>query len=488
MHILIVVEDPRDWPFRIAGVEVASAEHYLNRTDYAEIRGVRVFNLCRSYQYQRTGYYVSLLAEARGHRPMPSVSVLQDLKSAAVVRVASRDLDALIQRSLADLRSTTFDLSVYFGRNLARRHDRLSLHLFNLFPAPLLRARFVRKTHWRLQSLSAIPAGNVPESHRDFITEAAAAYFAGRRPRLRRKPVPRYDLAILHDPTEPDPPSNKRALDRFRHAALETGLQPTMITHDDYGRLAEFDALFIRETTAVNHPSYRFAQRAAAEGLVVIDDPDSIIRCTNKLFLAEAAERHALPVPPTVIVGRDGLDTVERTVGFPCVLKQPDSAYSRGVVKVDSPQTFSQTCATFRRESDLILAQAFLPTDFDWRVGILDGEPLYVCKYFMAPRHWQIIHHAGTRSFEGRVETVAVDEAPRRVVATALRAARYFGNGLYGVDLKEIDHKIHVIEVNDNPSIDAGFEDTVSGDELYRRVMQVFLKRIAARKNGPVRP
>ena len=78
-------------------------------------------------------------------------------------------------------------------------------------------------------------------------------------------------------------------------AAESLAIRPELITRDDYGRLAEFDALFIRETTYVNHHTYRFARRAASEGLVVIDDPVSIVRCTNKVYLAELLQRYRIP-------------------------------------------------------------------------------------------------------------------------------------------------------------------------------------------------
>jgi glutathione synthase/RimK-type ligase-like ATP-grasp enzyme len=64
------------------------------------------------------------------------------------------------------------------------------------------------------------------------------------------------------------------------------------------------------------------------------------------------------------------------------------------------------------------------------------------------------------------------------VVRTALEATRSIGDSLYGVDLKEVDGKALVIEVNDNPSIDAGVEDTVLGKELYRAIMSSFVERI----------
>jgi glutathione synthase/RimK-type ligase-like ATP-grasp enzyme len=36
----------------------------------------------------------------------------------------------------------------------------------------------------------------------------------------------------------------------------------------------------------------------------------------------------------------------------------------------------------------------------------------------------------------------------------------------------------YVIEVNDNPNIDAGVEDLVLKDELYHRIMRGFLRRL----------
>src|SRR5690606_34206005 len=101
-----------------------------------------------------------------------------------------------------------------------------------------------------------------------------------------RKP-PRYHMAILHDPAEKAPPSNTRALDRMMRAARRASMHAELVTRDTLGSVGEYDALFIRATTAVNHYTFRLARRAEAEGVAVIDDPESIIRCTNKVYLAE---------------------------------------------------------------------------------------------------------------------------------------------------------------------------------------------------------
>ncbi len=485
--LLLVVDAADNWPLSIPGVEVVAARAYLTDPRYTELRRAKVFNLCRTYRYQSLGYYVSLLAAARGHKPLPSVSVLQDFKSQAIIRIVSEDLDGLIQKSLAPLQSKDFVLSVYFGRNLAKRYDRLSQRLFSLFPAPFLRASFnlqPKTGRWLLAGLGPVAASDIPENHRAFVEEAAQSYFKARRSSRGKKPAGRFDLAILVAPGEAEPPSDARALQRFVRAAESLGLSTEMIVKEDIGRLAEFDALFIRETTNVNHHTYRFARRAAAEGLVVVDDPESILKCTNKVFLAELLERHRLATPKTLIVHRDNRKRILDQMALPCILKQPDSSFSQGVVKVETEEALRQVAARLLEKSELIIAQEFLPTSFDWRIGVFDRQPLYACRYHMAKKHWQILKRdsSGAKSEEGRADALPLEQVPEVVVRTAVKAANLIGDGLYGVDLKQAGNKVYVIEVNDNPSIDAGVEDQVLKDGLYLRIMATMLRRIEQRK------
>jgi glutathione synthase/RimK-type ligase-like ATP-grasp enzyme len=485
---LVVVNNPRSWPFSIPGVDVVEARAYLTHPEFGEMKGVKLFNLCRSYSYQSIGYYVTLLAAARGHRPLPSVATFQDLRSRSMARIVSEDLDELIQKSLSRIQSDEFTLSVYFGRNLARRYDRLSRELFNQFQAPLLQARFVRMGKWNLKHIAPISMGEVPESHHPFVLEVAQEYFTGRGPRVRRRKPFKYDVAILFNPAEAFPPSDEGAIRKFVRAAEEIGLSAEVIGPDDYGHVAEFDGLFIRETTQVNHHTYRFARRAAFEDLVVIDDPESIVKCTNKVFLAELLRRHDVPTPRTTVVHRDNADDIAGELGFPFVLKKPDSSFSHGVVKVETNEEFQQAVSQFLDESDLVIAQEFRPTPFDWRIAIIDRRPLFACKYFMAPDHWQVYKHdAPGGSRFGRSEVLPVELAPARVVRVALKAAGLIGDGFYGVDLKEDRGVALVMEVNENPNVESGLEDRVLKDELYYRVMSVFLDRIEKRKAEAVR-
>lgn len=483
MSNLIVVDKPKNWPLEISGVKVVPAREYITDPMYSEMRGVKVFNLCRSYRYQSNGYYVSLLAEARGHKPLPNVATILDLKSQTIIRIASDELDDIIQKSLKSIQSDRFVLSIYFGRNMARKYNRLSLHLFNLFQAPLLRAYFVYKEKWELQNIDPIDAGEIPDEHRSFVVEVASEYFGGRRINLPKRENWKYDLAILYNPEDQEPPSDEKAIEKFVKAAESLSISVDLITKDDFGRLAEYDALFIRETTNVNHHTYRFSQRAAAEGLFVIDDPESILKCANKVYLAELLTRYKVPIPKTMIVHKDNLNSVVSQLGLPMILKQPDSAFSQGVVKAENEQEFLQEATRFLEKSELLIAQEFMPTAFDWRIGIINNEAIYACKYYMAGGHWQIINNERKRNARyGKAETLPIELAPRHVVRTALKASNLIGDGLYGVDVKEIDSKCYVVEVNDNPSIDAGIEDAILKDKLYLRIMETFLQALDERK------
>lgn len=493
MKTLIVVSEPEDWSWSFPECEVTTAREYLTNPAYLERPRLRVVNLCRSHRYQKSGYYVSLMATARGHRPLPSLATIWELKSPTIVRLAGSELaDQVDIDPRTDKSRITLD--VFFGHDPRGEHPRLAAALYKRFVAPLLRATLVRNERrsgqWQLESVSLLRPDHIPKSNRDALGELARTYLVRSHPGSRKRTQAAYDLAILRDLEEAQPPSDALALQRFARAAEQVGLAVDFIDRRDFARLPQYDALFIRETTAVNHRTYRFAQRAAAEGLVVIDDPESILRCTNKVFLAEMLARYQIRSPPTAIVHRGNYKDVLQRLGTPCILKQPDSSFSQGVVKVSNADSYVEEVSRLLKRSELIVAQAFMPTDFDWRIGILNRQPIYACRYFMAARHWQIIKRGSdpTETAEGMSEAVSMDQVPPDVLDCALRAANLMGDGLYGVDLKEIDGRAYVIEVNDNPSIDGGYEDELLGKELYLTIMREFRRRLDARRGLPPTP
>lgn len=485
MNILFVVSQQQDWPCDIPGVTVIPAQTYLMDPAYGDTGSTKVFNLCSTYRYQSQGYYVSLLAEARGHQPLPDVQAIKELHAGNLIQDIAEKLGNLIDCSFSRTPDDVADLNIYFGRDADRRHPHLSEQLFKFLRAPVLHARFERANgHWHLCSVYAGNIRDIPAHHQEFAALAAMDHLKEQKIRSSKPPSLRPSLAILHDPVRAESPSNPAALRKFLDASTLLGMQAELITPRDAARLCDFDALFIRDTTNVDHYTYQLSRQAADAGLVVIDDPESILRCTNKIYLNELLTRHHIPTPKTMVVHKGNVDQIAATLGLPCILKQPDGAFSLGVVKIESEQALLAKVHELLRESELVLAQEYLPTDFDWRVGVLDRRALFVCKYYMAPGHWQIIKHEQQRMCEGRTEALSVGEVPDGLLKIALQAADLIGDGFYGVDIKQVGCQYYVIEINDNPNVDAGNEDAVLSDALYREVMGVFRKRIDARKGN----
>jgi glutathione synthase/RimK-type ligase-like ATP-grasp enzyme len=492
-RLVIVVEKPSDWGSYYPSENVVAALDYLKQPIAADDERVQVINLCRSFKYLGLGYYVSLLAEARGHKVIPAVRTINDLRRRSLYGIDIEDLNQKLAKFLPEggRDTTDFGLLVYFGHTSYAPLQDLARQVFEAFPCPILKLEFERQKVWQIASIKPAGLHTLTDAQEDSFAEALNAFSKKlwRKPRARRKF--RYDLAMLHDPAEAMPPSNKKALKHFIEAGKELGIEVDPIDRNDFARLAEYDGLFIRETTSLDNHTYRFAHRAEREDMVVIDDPVSILRCTNKIYLNDLLKSKKLPVPRTETVFRDDtrkLAELPELLGFPIVLKIPDGSFSRGITKAETVEQLKAGAEQLFQHTALLLAQEYMYTEFDWRIGVLNNQPLFACQYFMSRGHWQIYNHGASGAAKsGEFRTLPIREAPADVVKLALRATAPIGDGLYGVDIKAADKRLAIIEVNDNPNIDAGIEDAYLGDDLYRRVMEEFLRRLERKRLGITR-
>ena len=485
-QVLIVIDQLDDWAPYYPSERVITFADYLQLS--ARHQRVRVINLCADYDYRAEGYYCSLLAEARSHHVLPNVRTLNDLSVPQLYKLQLAPLMPALNRLPPSREAgTRMVVKSYFGQCADPALLPLARLLFDRFAAPILELHLACDDHWEIVDLRICSHRELDEVEETLFAEALDR-FSNQVWRPRKKGHnTRYDLAILVNPEEALPPSDQSALKKFASAGRELGFAVEMITPADYMRLPEFDALFIRETTAIDHHTYRFAKKAEAEGLVVLDDSTSILRCTNKIYLADLFATHKVPAPKTRILRRGdeaGLQQALADLGLPMVVKIPDGSFSRGVVKVKSEQELRDQLGELFAESSLLLAQEFLYTEFDWRIGVLNNKPLYACRYYMAKNHWQIYNHGNKKNSSGNFSTMPTFEVPKAVLQAALKATKPIGNGFYGVDVKEAAGKGYVIEVNDNPSIDSGVEDQYLGRELYRLILQEFARRLDARRAG----
>ncbi|MDH5182049.1 MAG: RimK family protein [Gammaproteobacteria bacterium] len=493
MHsVLIVVDKPQDWTAYYPSDNVISVQDYLSQPGSLNNSAVQVINLCRSYKYLTNGYYCSLLAEARNHKVIPSVRSINDLSNKSLYSLDIGNLNQLLEKALHDrqLENDTLSLKLFFGNTDIPELESLGRQIFELYPCPILVLTIRLRERWFVESIKPGALNTLQPSEEDLFAEALERFNKAVWRKPRSKKLSRYDLAILVDPEEKLPPSDKTALKKFVSIGKQMGINVELITRKDYVRLAEYDALFIRETTAIDNHTYRFAKRAESEGMVVIDDPQSILRCTNKIYLADLLNTNGVPTPITQILSKDRLKediaTAVNSLGFPMVLKIPDGSFSRGIVKVEDEEQLKTHLAELFKQSALVLAQAYTYTEYDWRIGVLNKKPIFACKYFMSRGHWQIYkHNASSGTVEsGTFQTLPVYETPKKILDVATRAANLIGDGLYGVDVKQIGDAGVVIEVNDNPNIDSGVETNFLKDDLYRIILEEFIRRLERKRIG----
>ncbi len=482
---LIVIDHPYSWKNTDIKAKVISVKDYINNPLYQNNASFRIFNLCSSYRYQSYGYYVSLLASARGQRAIPSTSTIKDVQIANVVQSLSYELGDQVNRILYKEANHSLSLDIYFGQTPHTKYKTLAIKLFQVFEVPIFTVNFIKSEKWIIKNIKALTFKDLKNDQKALFYYAAQKHFNKKRYNLPKLNNYSYDIAILINPYEENPPSNKEALERFRKAANKKGVYIEFISKHDTNKINEFDALFIRETTNVNHYTYELSRLAFAEGLVVIDDPWSILRCSNKIYQNELFKKNKIRTPKTLSLTKNMFnDKMLESIKYPAVLKQPDSAFSLGVIKVNDQNEAKTQLALLFKKTDMVICQEFLYSEFDWRIGILDNKPIYACKYYMTQNHWQIYNwNSDEEDKSGNYETLPISQVPEEIVSLALKAASLIGDGLYGVDLKYVNNKVYVIEVNDNPNIDFGVEDEVLGDELYNMVIDTFVDRIEILKN-----
>jgi glutathione synthase/RimK-type ligase-like ATP-grasp enzyme/ribosomal protein S18 acetylase RimI-like enzyme len=482
---IIVINQPQKWTFPGVNAKVISVREYINDGYYQNNTDLRIFNLCSSYRYQSYGYYVSLLASARGQRIIPSTITIRDFRILNVIHSAVYDIQELIDNTLNKEQLTQFTLPIYFGQSNKKGFSALAMKLYQLFEAPLFKVEFIKHDKWMIKDMRVLTLAKLPEDEINYINECAKLYFNKKRFSKSKVVNFKYDLAVLVNPQEKTPPSSPEALLKFKKAANKKGIYLEFLGRADIDKINEFDALFIRETTSVNDHTYEFSRMAYAEGLVVIDDPWSILKCSNKIYQNEIFKKNKILTPQTNIFSKNIFDEkVLNEMNYPLILKKPDSAFSKGMAKVENKEEAIKALNELFKSSDMIVCQEFLYSPFDWRIGVLDNKAIFACKYYMSKEHWQIYNwKKEDEENAGEWETLAIETVPELVVQTALKAAALIGDGLYGVDLKMINDKVYIVEVNDNPNIDADVEDLYLKDKLYELIIDSIYNRIEIAKN-----
>lgn len=267
--------------------------------------------------------------------------------------------------------------------------------------------------------------------------------------------------------------SERNALSKFRSAAESMGHSFEFIFKDDISSIPLYDALFIRATTDPGNSAYIASRLAEQNGLKVIDDPHSIRTCSNKAILHDIFLKNNIPSPKSVLYTGDENDVgdIFGTLGKPVIIKTPYTRFSSHVEKANNPEEFRRISKHFLRKSKVVILQEFIESDFDWRVGILKNEILYLCKYCIPDGGWKVRSKINGKNVWGETIAVSRESISPELKDLCINLSKCVGDGLYGIDVKETNDGYKFIEINDNPSIYDGYENAVDND-IYVKIIR----------------
>ncbi len=251
---------------------------------------------------------------------------------------------------------------------------------------------------------------------------------------------------------------------RFRDVAESLGHRSYFIFPVELKKIVKLDGLLIRSRTDPLNVSYVAARMATMHNIPVIDNPEAIRVCSDKVNMYLHLMQANVPIPRTEILVRkkivpsDVRSYFER-LGSQVVLKEPSTSYSNRVKRVHRVEDFLQTARAYLKMADELVMQEYIESEEDWRIGVLNGRFLFASRYVL-PRESDQVQAVDSEEipYYG-IEMVKENEVSRGAIDLAIQACQAIGSGLFSVDIKEREGKMYVIEVNDNPSLESGEEE-----------------------------
>jgi len=144
---------------------------------------------------------------------------------------------------------------------------------------------------------------------------------------------------------------------------------------------------------------------------------------------------------------------------------------------VNTPEEFRLVADELFEKPTLILAQKFLPTEFDCGSASFRRAD-FVCQYRMARGHWQIVkHRADGSAREGGFRTFDIEHCAARLDRHRGTCCASDREGFYASTQGDPNGFI-VMEVNDNPNLEHRYQKRIANDEIWIKLLR-FIERFA---------
>jgi len=219
--------------------------------------------------------------------------------------------------------------------------------------------------------------------------------------------------------------------------------------------LSDIDVLWLRFDPVldmINRPwaapaGLQFAALAKKQGIRVINNPETLTKASNKLYL----ENFDQSVQPQTIVTRNHLDVLQffQEQNEKIILKPVKGSGGKNVflINKDNIQNLKQTVEAIARDG-YVIAQEYLPEAAfgDIRFFLLNGKPIEVNGKYAAVHRVQQENEIRSNLHQGAsVQEALIDD--RILQMTQKVSAQLVEDGMYFVGLDIVGNKIMEINV-----------------------------------------
>lgn len=218
-------------------------------------------------------------------------------------------------------------------------------------------------------------------------------------------------------------------------------------------RLGEFDVVFLRNNPnagAVDpegfNPAIDFGRRLRQAGVLVVNDPDGLLRASSKMYLAG----FPVDIRPKTLITRsvERVRAFVRELGGAAIIKPLAGFGGQNVFYVGRGQSanLAQIISTVRRQGYLIVQEYLAAvTKGDKRVLLLGGAPIRVDGRVAAYRRMRPKDDIRNNMHAGGARRPAEFSAEEQRICDLLRP-RLVADGLYFVGVDLVGDKI--LEIN----------------------------------------
>jgi hypothetical protein len=167
----------------------------------------KIINLCKNYSYLSKGYYVSLLAEAKGLKCIPNITDIIKLNWKRNYELALPEINATLNKYFNESPQEPLirTYTSFFGRHENPNIEPLARVLFDLFRFPILsfEIEFSKNNQWRVNKIETVSINTLIDKRLEFFFEAIKQFTGSAwRTKGNNLKQEKYWIAILHDPNE----------------------------------------------------------------------------------------------------------------------------------------------------------------------------------------------------------------------------------------------------------------------------------------------